>query len=199
MGKLMHAGKVFTEVRAGGGGADTSPKIIYANSANRRSLVTFTYTFTESGTFQYYFMIRSNSTVTSSSGTITLNSTTVTPTFDNTKASNMGFFYGEVEVDAGDVLEFKTVSTENDMGAQILILQNADITAFSCIGIGYNGDSSTFAINLDNKPYLQVYQCGYYNGNNTFNCEIGKFGTRSIAVPNTNTYWYGFTYVLTIA
>lgn len=197
MGKLMHAGSVFTEVRAGSGGTDTSPKIIYANSANRRSLVTFTYTFTESGTFQYYFMIRSASTVTSSSGTITLNSTTITPAFDNSKESTMGFLYGEVEVDAGDVLEFKTVSTESDMGAQVLILQNADITAFSCIGIAHN-DGATFTINLDDKPYLQVYQCGYYIDNNTFNYEIGRFGTRSIAVPNTNTYWYGFTYVLTI-
>lgn len=197
MGKLMHAGKVFTEVRAGGGGADISPKIIYADSANRRSLVTFTYTFTESGTFQYYFLVKSNSTVTSSSGTITLNSTAITPTFDNTKAATMGFFYGEVEVDAGDILEFKTVSTESNMGTQVFILQNADITAFSCIGITSN-DASTFAINLDDKPYLQVYQCGYYNSNNTFHYEIGKYGTTSIAVPNTSSYYYGLTYVLTI-
>ena len=198
MGKLMHAGKVFTEVRAGGGGADTFPKFIYTNSANRRSLATFTHTFTESGTFQYYFLIRSASTVTSSSGTITLNSTTITPTFDNTTAATMGFFYGEVEVDVGDVLEFKTVSTESHMGTQVFILQNADITAFSCVGVTTN-DNSSFAINLDDKPYLQVYQCGYYNTNNIYHYEIGRYGTTSIAVPGSYApCYYGFTYVLTI-
>lgn len=184
-----------TKKQEGGGGGDTSPKIIYANSANRRSLVTFTYTFTESGTFQYYFLVKSNSTVTSSSGTITLNSTAIAPTFDNTKAATMGFFYGEVEVDVGDVFEAKTVSTESDMGTQIFILQNADITAFSCIGVASN-NNATFAINLDDKPYLQVYQCSYYNGNNVFHYEIGKYGTTSIAVPNAPSYFYGLTYVI---
>lgn len=177
------------------GGGSTEPKIVYATSASRQySLPTLSYTFTESGTFQYYIFINPRSgSIVSTDLTVSFNGSTINPTFYSAGA---GFFYGELNVSVGDVISTTPVNTNSDTGVQLFVMQNCDISAFSVVGTASN-TNATFAISLGGKPYLQVFQCSFYSGSNLFKYGIMNYVGQSIAVPkNESTYYYGFTYVI---
>ena len=177
------------------------PEVLFAQSANRNALRTFSYTFTESGTFQYYVFIYSGSMPTSAYFSITLNSTTLTP------IQSTYFFYGEVSANANDVLTLNTLTTEDNTGIQFFVFKNADITNFRLVGAAGN-DNTTFVIDVTDSPYLQSYHYGYYNGNNSFHYQVVKCAVVadtdtnnkniSIATPNSSTYWYGGTWVIVL-
>lgn len=183
-----------TKKQEGGGGGDTLPKIVYATSAPRGSTrPTLSYTFTESGTFQYYIFINARSgSIVSTDLTVSFNGTTITPTFYSVGA---GFFYGELNVSVDDIISTTPVNTNSDTGVQLFIMQNCDVSAFSIVGTASN-NNSTFTISLGGKPYLQVFQSSFYASSNVFNYGIMDYVGVSIAVPNISKYYYGFTYVI---
>ena len=74
--------------------------------------------------------------------------------------------------------------------------------------IGFEGNNSrTFILPIDTW-ILQVYYCGYYSGNNNYSYRIEKHFVKnassgvnnvsSIPTPNDRSYWYGFTYAITV-
>lgn len=186
--------------------AERIPEILYSASQSISSSVAdFSYTFTESGVFQYYFWVRS--IITTSTVVIKLNDTAITPTIDST-----GYYaYGEIIVSVGDVLNTKTTFTASNSGSHIFVMKNADISRFAVIGsVGNN--NSTFTITSEDSPYLQVYKMGYQTPKYNYQYQIGSFnylifqdtegrtgGTiTSIATPNQSTYYYGGTYAIRI-
>ena len=182
--------------KKGSGGGGTEPRIVYATSASRQgSIRSVSYTFTESGTFQYYIFTNSRLTVTSSEVAITLNSTTLTPT--TSLATDYGFFYGEVNVSAGDILTATPNSIQSDKGIQLFVMKNCDVSAFSLVGAAGN-NTNTFNISLGGKPYLQAFQCTFYSNTNIFKYGIMNYEGPSVSIPNISTYYYGFTYVITL-
>lgn len=182
--------------KKGSGGGDTEPKIVYATSASRQgSIRSVSYTFTEAGTFQYYIFVNSRVTVTSSEVAITLNSTTLTPT--TSLYTDYGFFYGEINVSPGDVLTATPNSIQSDKGIQLFVMKNCDVSAFSLVGTGSN-NTNTFNISLGGNPYLQAFQCTFYGNTNIFKYGIMNYEGPSVSIPNISTYYYGFTYVITL-
>lgn len=187
-----------------GGSATRTPVIVYSNSQNIGSDVAdFTYTFTESGTFQYYLYV--STTISSSTIEVKFNNVAISPMISGT------FAFGEITVNANDVLEIKTTFNASNCGAQIFIMKNADISRFSLIGASGN-DNLTFNIPATSSPYLQVYKRSYYGSNNTYQYQIGIISNfqvfqdtegrtariDSIATPSTSAYYYGGTYAITI-
>jgi len=180
--------------KKGSGGA-SAPIIISAQSRNTNSIGSLTYTFTESGTFQYYAYIIKSSTAISTDVTVKLNGVAITPILY--LINGVGFFYGNITINANDVISIENTNAISNCGMQLFILQNADVSNFSLVGY-WGADSSYSALNTGDSFYLNVFQCGYYNNNNNFNCEIGRCGNRSVATPNESAYYYGFTYIITI-
>ena len=182
--------------KKGNGEGGTEPRIVYASSASRQGAIrSVSYTFTESGTFQYYIFVNSRVTVTSSEVAITLNSTTLTPT--TSLGADYGFFYGEVNVSPGDILTATPNSIQSDKGVQLFVMKNCDVSAFSIVGYRGN-DATSFNIALGGVPYLQVFQSTFYSNTNIFKFGIMTYDGLSVAIPNVSTYYYGFTYVITL-
>ena len=177
------------------------PTVLFVQSKNRGSANTFTYTFTEAGTFQYLVSMSGNSTPTTANLTVSLNNTALTPSsFSN---GDLGFFYGEITVAADDVLTVTTTADSN-RGAQVFVFKDADVTNFSLVAWRGN-DGGTFAIQTNaNVPFLEVYKTGYYESRNNFNYVIAMLSSNSAGMESTPTpsnnsnYYYGFTYVITI-
>ena len=179
-----------------GSGGGTEPRIVYATSASRQgSIRSVSYTFTEAGTFQYYIFANSRLTVTSSEVAITLNSTALTPT--TSLGADYGFFYGEVNVSAGDILTATPNSIQSDKGIQLFVMKNCDVSAFSLVGTASN-NTNTFNISLGGKPYLQAFQCTFTSNTNIFKYGIMDYEGPSVSIPNISAYYYGFTYVITL-
>ena len=180
--------------RCSNGSSGTLPKIIYAESRNRANIQTFTYTFTSSGKYQYY--VWNGITSDASSIIVKLNGTVISPLtyFGN----GIGLFYNEIEVQSNDILTVETTTSGGSAGVQFFLLQNADVTQFAFLGSSTNNPPTSFAINTNGKPYLQVFQYSYQGTRNSFNYDIFQYSTLSIAVPNTNDYYYGGTYAIAI-
>lgn len=190
-----------------GGSPSRIPVIVYSASQNiTLSVADFSYTFTESGTFQYYFYIRN--VVSSSTLVATLNGVAITPAI----VGGGYFAIGEITVNANDVLNIKNTFTANNSGAQIFILKNADISRFAVIGTMSN-INATFDISTEDSPYLQVYHMGYYSGRNNYQYQIGitddihiyqdtegrtEAKIQSIPTPNIEQYYYGGTYAIRV-
>ena len=181
-----------------GGGAVVDATLISAQSANRGSGATLTYTFLESGTFQYVAMATDGSAPILSDFTITLNGTPLTPDISLRAIGSWqypyAFFFGEITVNANDVLTVQVTPASN-RGAQLLIFKDGSAERFNVINFVENNDSYKFALNPDCR-YFQVHHCGYYQSTNNFQYEWTTNATESIATPSS--YWYGFTYAMTI-
>lgn len=196
MGKVIKNGVELLNCNVGEFAFHT-PYCLYAQSQNRRNLNSFSYTFTDNGTFQYYIMIRSSSAYQSSLLDIELNGVSVFPTVYSHATSGANFVYGDITASANDVFTVDTTQTENNMGIQVFVVKNADVSKFSLIGWCSN-DNTTFPLNLIDQVYLQSYNFGYYSSNNQFHYEFGVFRETSIPTPNDSTYWYGGTYAIRI-
>lgn len=172
--------------------------LVSAQSANRGGGATITYTFTESGKFQFIAMATGDTAPSLSDFTITLNNTAVTPDLSLIAQSSWqypyAFFVGEITVSANDVLTV-SVSSASNRGTQLLIFKNGSLSNFNLIGFVENNDSYYFALN-PNCRYFQVYNCKYYSSANDFAYEW--LTNTSASTPTPSSYWYGFTYVITI-
>ena len=181
------------------------PSIVGFYSKNCLTRYTpLTHTFTEGGTFQYIAVLRVGDGNTGETLTISKNGTALSPSTDFS-VSTIYFYYGEVTVEAGDTLATQNNQLYNHSGLQLIILKDMDISIFNIIGFSTN-DGSSFLL-PNNKWILQVYQCGYYYNNTyKYRLEMHKVkedsasnnGVYSIATPNTGTYFYGFTYAITV-
>lgn len=172
--------------------------LVSAQSVNRGSGTALTYTFTTGGKYQFITMATGDTAPSLSDFTITLNSTPVTPTYS--LIANVAFqypyafFFDEITVSANDVLTVQ-VSSASNRGAQLLIFKDGSLSNFNLIGFVENNDNYTFALN-PNCRYFQVYNCKYYSSSNDFAYEWATNVSSSRATPSS--YWYGFTYVLTV-
>lgn len=177
------------------GGGIPAPKLLSAQSHNTSTIGSLTYTFTEGGVFQYYAFIIKSSTAISTDVTVKLNGVAITPILY--LINGVGFFYGNITINANDVISIENTNAISNCGMQLFILQNADVSNFNLIGY-WGNDGSYSALNTGDSFYLNIFQCGYWGTNNHFNCEIGRYGNRSVATPNESYYYYGFTYIITI-
>ena len=102
------------------GSSFRTPVIVYSVSQYiGSSAANFSYTFTESGTFQYYFFI--STTISFSTIEVKLNNTAISPMISG------NFVYGEVVVEANDVFNIRNTFTANNCGAQIFIMKNVKV------------------------------------------------------------------------
>lgn len=174
-------------------------------SKNLTAVGTLSHTFEESGTFQYISLLRLGDAQTYVAPVFKLNDELITPNTDFS-ISTAYFYYGEIEVNAGDVLSVTYNTTYNNSALQLAVLKDMDINVFRIVGILTN-TGATFA--LPNKVWLlQVYKCGYYSGNNNYNYRLeyhyvtydksGDNAVQSIPTPNDRANWYGFTYAVVI-
>lgn len=185
--------------KKGSGGGSTEPKIVFAGCDRTSDHVgNISYTFTESGTFQYYVFRNSRFAVTSSEVVVKINGTTITPTFYDGDAGNYAFFYGEINVSAGDIINVTTTQISTSNGLQLFVMKNCVVSAFSLIGKTYN-NADTFNINLNGSPYLQVFQCSFQPNPAQFKYAIMDYVGESVSIPpNISKFYYGFTYVITL-
>lgn len=172
--------------------------ILHAESKNREGGASLSYTFAKSGLFQYLVLLTNDSTPTSSELTIQLSGTTQTPTSGGSGGTYC-FFYGNLVANSGDNLSVTVTSVAN-RGAQLFVLENADINNFSFIGFVGN-DSSEFNISgSSDAQIIEAYRYGYYSGNNSFNYTTftldSNTSTISIPTPNNSQYWYGGTWAI---
>ena len=184
---------------APGGVGTVLPKMITGKSANRGSLASLSYEFTESGTFQYYVFVTSNSAATSAEVSVTLAGSTLTPTFYVDSGSGAGWYYGEVTASSGDTIMTTNEIVQTNRGMQLFILKDSDISKFQFLGLRSN-NGQTFSLKYEDIVYLQSYQWGYYSGNNVFTgYQLGVWSDKSIATPNEGSYWYGGTWAIQVA
>ena len=185
------------------------PEIIFAQSANRGSLVNLSYTFTESGVFQYYVINKiGDASSTISEISIQVNETDITSSA--TVYSNSAYFvaYAEISINADDVLSLTTNTIKGNSGIMLFVLKDAYISNFSWIGNASN-TNATFDISSTASPYLQVYHMGFYESNNTMQYQICTLDYQvlqdtesrtsvitSIPTPNIYQYYYGGTLVI---
>lgn len=185
-----------------GGGGSTPASLIAALSEARggdHPYAEMKYTFTKSGTFQYITMATGATPPSISDFTIMLNNTPIIPTYSiiaNTSISQYpySFFFDEITVNAGDTLTVR-VTPESNRGTQLFIFENSSLANINVIGFVENGDDNIFALN-PNCRYFQVYNCKYYQLDNYFSYEWATNVSESRVTPST--YWYGFTYALTV-
>lgn len=178
-----------------------APELLSAQSANKNNLVSLSYTFTSAGTYQYYVMDRTRlDDHYEFMTTVKLNGIEITSSqYIDLASGDAGFKYGEITVNANDVLTVTTTKILPNYCVNLWIFRYADINSFRYIGSRGN-DGSTFTINSSGVVFAEAYHCGYYNGNNNFNylVGVGYNGLESIPTPNTSEYYYGFTYVFSL-
>lgn len=182
-----------------------SPTIKGFYSKNANVVGGLNHTFEEGGTYQYIVLLRTGDAGTRVDPVIALNGDTITP---NTDFSFMYdyFYYGEITVEAGDVITAEHTVAYSNSALQMIILKDIDINVFSVIGFLSNGAGS-FNLPLG-KWILQVYGCGYYQSNNHYSYRLEYHSIKdnhgseniikSIPCPSDSYYWYGFTYAITI-
>ena len=173
------------------------PVVVSGQSINIDSNDTITYTFTESGTFQYCGMLKTTDVkYTDSEITISLNGTPLTPDTLEAASTWMIFYYGEITVSSGDVLTMVRSTSHTNSGMQLFILKSTDLSALSFINFASN-NNTTFAID-PTYMVLEVYYMGYYQTTNNFSYMVVSSVTTSIPTPNGQAYYYGGTYALRI-
>lgn len=175
------------------------PQLVFAECKNKASIVTSSYTFTESGKFQFLVWERSSSAISPNTNVvIKLNNIEITPSFAQiTGNTSIAWYYGEIEVEANDVFTVTTTLTESNRGIQTFILKNADVSKFAVIGFASN-DNTTFAIGQ--KIHLQSYMGSFNSGATRMNYELGYNQPLSIPTPSgSSTYYYGATWAVQIA
>lgn len=197
---ILNGNAIFGNVHMGEGASTVQvPELLSVQSANKSSLVSLSYTFTSAGTYQFYVMDRSSPFQFYVS--IKLNGTEVTSSqYIDTTYSDVGFKYGEITVNANDVLTVTTTQTLSNYCVNLWVFRYADINSFRLIGFSLN-DGSTFTINSAGVVFAEAYRTGYYNGNNNFNylVGVGYDGLESIPTPaNDSDCYYGFTYVFSL-
>ncbi len=195
--------KIYPAISVEDGGGTPIPKLLSAQSRNISSIGSLTYTFTESGTFQYYAMFHYNGVIVSTDVTVKLNGVTVSPTLHTDAeiggGGSWGWFCGEITINANDIISVENNSSHSNYPLQLFVLQNANISNFRLAGVTENNDNY-FTLNTGDSFYLNVFQCGYWGSTvNNFNYEIGIYGNRSVMTPaGYSDYYYGFTWVITI-
>lgn len=189
--------------RCSGNASLRIPQLLKVESKSRMYAdATFTHTFTESGKYQYILVLGNDNTTTASDITVKLNDTAQTPT--SGLFTGTSYFYGEITASANDVLTI-TAPLYQQLGANVFVFKNADISNISMIGFSAN-DGSTFPINIpENTPFVEVYKTGYHAGNNNFNYIYSLKGMEtyrdSVSIPTPageQACWWGFTYVMTV-
>ena len=196
---ILNGNEIFGNVHYREGASTVQvPELLSAQSANKGSLVSLSYTFTSAGTYQFYVMDKSYPFQFYVS--IKLNGTEVTSSqYIDTTHPDVGFKYGEITVNANDVLTVTTTQTLSNYCVNLWVFRYADINSFSLIGFSSN-DGSTFTIGSAGVVFAEAYRTGYYQGRNNFNylVGVGYDGLESIPTPNTSDYYYGFTYVFSL-
>ena len=184
--------------KKGNGGGSTEPKIVFAGcDPTGEHTGNISHTFTEGGTYQYYAYRNSRYAVTSSDVVVKINGTAVTPNFYDGSPDTFAFFYGEVNVSAGDIINVTTTTISTSNGLQLFVMKNCDVSAFSLIGKASN-NTNTFNINLNGNPYLQAFQCSFNASPVQFKYGIMDYVGESVSIPNISKFYYGFTYVITL-
>ena len=183
----------------GNTGGKELPQVVFAESKNKSSIRTTTYTFTEDGKFQFYVFERSDNTITpATQALIKLNGNDVSRTVNDTRLTD-NWYYGEIEVSAGDVFTVTNTVTETNRGFQTFLFKNTDISKFNIIGFEGN-NNNTFPLTLSDAVYLQSYMSSYYSGANRFSYDVGIYAPESVPTPSgTSTYFYGCTWAIQIA
>lgn len=184
-----------------------SPSLLAFYSKNSNSVGSLSHTFEEGGTFQFIVLLRvPDSPASKIDPTFTINDTeTITPETDFSIAADF-FYYGEIVVNAGDTIKVTQNGTYSNGALQLCILKDANMDNFSIVGFKGNNTGS-FAL-PNNVWMLQVYKCGYYSGNNNYSYRLDYHSVKdntgdepsvmSIATPEQQRYWYGFTYAIII-
>ena len=163
-----------------------APELLSAQSANKDSLVSLSYTFTSAGTYQFYVIDRTwLDNHYEFMTTVKLNGVEITSTeYIDPTNGDVGYKYGEITVNANDVLTVTTTQTLSNYCVNLWIFRYADINSFRHIGFSGN-DGSTFTINSAGVVFAEAYRTGYYNGRNNFNylVGVGYDGLESIPTP----------------
>ena len=183
--------------------ADLSPSIAGFYSMNAGTAGTLSHTFSNSGTYQYIVCLRLGDGQTLVDPTISINGTPLSPNTDTDAGGSANFYYGEVTVNAGDIITAENTESYGNSGFQMAILQNTKTSAFSIVGFITN-TGRTFELPKD-KWLFQVFKCGYYDGENVYSYMLQKYSTyqngeniESIPTPDRRPYYYGFTYAITM-
>ena len=176
--------------KSSGGGGTTVPTLIAAMSTPINASNTLTYTFTESGTFQYYnWWMRYNSYGSLSDVTIELNGTALTPTAtDFTTSKAISIAGGEIQASVGDVITFTNTYTANAYGMQAYIIKDADLSKLQIIYvIGNNNTKASYSP----TDFPCVESAGMYrSNNNNWWCHILSSALESPALPSGLAYFY---------
>ena len=176
------------------------PSIINMYSRNAGTAGSLSHTFTNKGKFQYFVCIRLGDTLSIVDPIIKLNENVLTPyTYFQ---GSLFFYYGEINVDIGDIITLTESTAFSNSGMQLIILNNIDVSKFNFIN-ARNNDNTQFNL-PKNKIILEVFKCGYYRSNNNYNYSLIELKAESnslndipflsVPVPNEYSYWYGFTY-----
>lgn len=198
-----------SHLNGGGGGSTRVPSMLGFYSRNCNTTGSLTHTFAEGGKIQFVAF-----TLMGDGGTLTdlsfaLNGTPITPTkYTIGTETHDAYFYGELTVEEGDVLTCQNTVVYYNSGMQLCVLKDADLSLFSHIGRGHNGDAATFPLPNDSWV-LQMYASGYWNSYNTSNCMISKpfvsYNTNGqnyqSSIPTPSGYqpcYYGYTWAVTI-
>lgn len=173
---------------------------------NARTEGALSHTFTEGGTYQFMVMIRCGEPYNVYNPVITLNDDVIIPTIYEV-SEYLKYFYGEITVNAGDVLTATQVGTyAQGTPFHFVVFENANMSDFRYINQVPNGQPAFILPN--NVWILQWYKCGYYNGNNNYQYRLeyhvinqdslDNNHVQSIPTPSDPMYWYGFTMAVVI-
>lgn len=163
-----------------------SLKLISAQSRNTASTGNLSYTFTESGTFQFYAFLNSSSTVSSSYITVSLNGVTITPQYY--MDGDHLFAYDEITVSANDIITISNTIAESNRGMQLFVFRDANISNFREIGYVSNNNTS---ISYTSSDFPLLEALGQYNSNaNTLTYRVLTDGNVSQPVPSGATSYY---------
>ena len=173
-----------------GGGTTTYPTLIAAMSTPINTSNTLTYTFTESGTFQYYvWWMKYNAYGTSSDVTIELNGTALTPTAtDFTSSKSIAIAGGEIQASIGDIITYTNVYTNNAYGMQAYVIKDANLSNLSLINFITN-NNTRFSYSSTDFPCIEAAGMHRNNANNWW-CHILSSAIESPAFPSGLAYFY---------
>lgn len=183
-----------------------NPVLLYSASMNGSSTSPLEYTATADNTVAVLvFAINPLEGKTIENIKISKNSVDITSGFELCVSDTTSHFLGygiKLDISDGDVFTVENTQTVTNSGVQVYVLTNVEPSNLSLVGVTGN-DNSTFNIPQSLSAwYLQAAKFGYYNANNTaptvtlFQCKdaVG----RSTACPNSQTYWYGGTWVIAV-
>ena len=177
-----------TQKQSGGGGT-TYPTLIAAMSTPINASNTLTYTFTESGTFQYYaWWMRYNSYGSLADITIKLNDTELTPTATDFATKNIAVVGGSVTASVNDVISYTNVYTANAYGMQAYVIKDAKLSNLSILHVVGNNNTK-FSYSSTDFPCMEATGMHRNNTNNWY-CHILASALESPAMPSNLAYFY---------